>query len=115
MTPRVFQVAYDQGLLRVREFTLAEHGFSVSSALGNAEARRLLAENAPFDAFMVGWSATKAERQAIVRWLKQRWPVIPVVAIHDFFQGPILEADATATHDSPEEWISAVKAVLQRK
>jgi DNA-binding NtrC family response regulator len=113
LAARVFQVAYDQGLLTVREWALSRYGLSVTSAFGNAEARRLLAENAPFDVFVVGWSTTFQERKAIVSWLKQRWPAIPVVAIHDSFQTPIPGADVTTTHDTPEEWIAAVRAATR--
>ncbi len=81
----------------------------LASAFGNAEARRLLAENAPFDVFVVGWSTTLHERKAMVSWLKQRWRAIPVVAIHDSFQNPIQGADVTATHDTPEQWKVAVR------
>jgi DNA-binding NtrC family response regulator len=115
MPTQIFQVAYDQGLLRVREVVLTEHGFSVRSALGNTDARHVLAENAPYDAFLIGWSATSSERKSIVSWLKQRWPTIPVIALHDPYQEPTPGADFTATYDTPAGWISTVKTVLQRK
>lgn len=60
-------------LLRLREMLLLHEGFTVTSVCGNAEARRLLAQEAPFDAFLIGWSTTHDEREAIVHWLKQRW------------------------------------------
>ena len=41
-------------LLHLREMLLIQNGFAVTSVCGNAEARRLLAQEAPFDAF---WSA----------------------------------------------------------
>jgi hypothetical protein len=93
---------------------LHQHGFSVLSALGNVEARRALASDASFDAFLIGWSTTYEERRAIVGWLKQRWPTIPVIAIHDSFQRPIPGADFTSAHDTPDEWISAVKTATQQ-
>lgn len=112
---RIFQVAYDQGLLRVREVVLAEHGFSVRSALGNTDARHVLAEDAPYDAFLIGWSATSSERKSIVSWLKQHWPTIPVIALHYPYQEPTPGADVAATYDTPQGWIGAVKTALQRK
>jgi hypothetical protein len=96
-----------------REMVLTENGFAVVSALGNREARHALAGEAPFDAFLVSWSTTYEERKAIVIWLKQHWPAIPVVAIHDSFQRPIPGADVTATHDTPEEWLAAVEAAAR--
>ena len=115
MPQRIFQIAYDLGLLRVREVALAEQGFSVNSALGNTDARRVLAEDAPYDAFLIGWSATSSERKSIVSWLKQRWPAITVIALHDPYQEPTPGADVAATYDTPEGWIGAVKTALQRK
>ena len=109
MPARVLQVGYDPGLVRVRELALAQSGFSVVSVLGNPEACRKLAETAPFDVFLIGWSTAYEDRKAIVGWMKERWPKIPVIAIHDTFRSPIPGADIAATHDTPEEWISAVE------
>jgi DNA-binding NtrC family response regulator len=108
MPGRVFQIAWDQTLLRIREFILRQNGFAVVSVFGAAQAREQLADDAPFDVFMVGWSTSHKDRIAMVAWLKERWPKIPVVAIHDSFQRPIAGADVTATHDTPEEWLAAV-------
>ena len=111
---RIFQVGYDPMLSRLREMLLLQEGFAVTSVCGNAEARRLLAQEAAFDAFLVGWSTTHAEREAIVLWLKQRWPKIPVVAIQDWFQGAIPGADLTASHNTPEEWLAAVQTATRK-
>ena len=35
------------------------------------------------------------------------------LAIHDSFQTPIPGADVTTTHDTPEEWIAAVRAATR--
>ena len=110
MGPRVSQIAYDATLMRVRELLLAQNGYSVASACGNAEACRLLAEEAPFDVFFVAWCTTYGERKAIVHWLKERWPAVRVVAIHDSFQRSIPGADVTANHETPAEWLAAVAA-----
>jgi DNA-binding NtrC family response regulator len=113
MAARIFQIAYDRSLLRVRELTLVHDGFAVTSAFGNAEARRLLADDAPFDVFLIGWSTTHDERKSIVSWLKRHWPAVPVVAIHDSFEHPIPGADVTATHDTVEEWLAAIEAATR--
>ena len=105
---RIFQVAYDRTLLHLRELALREGGYVVASAYGNPDSERLLADEAPFDAFLVGWSTTHDKRKAMVGWLKRRWPAIPVVAIQDSFQAPIPGADINTTHDTPEEWLAAV-------
>ena len=113
MAARVFQIAYDRTLLHVREMLLAQCGYTVASACGNSEACQLLATEAPFDAFFVSWSATHDERKAIVLWLKQHWPSVPVVAIHDSFQSPIPGADFIATHDTPQEWLAAIEVATR--
>ena len=111
---RIFHVSYDPILLRLREMLLIQKGFAVTSVCGNAEACRLLAEEAPFDAFLVGWSTTHDNREAIVLWLKQRWPKIPVIAICDWFQSAIPGADLTASHNTPEEWLAAVQSATRQ-
>src|SRR6185312_524433 len=100
--------------MRVREMVLVQSGYSVASASGSAEARRLLALEAPYDAFLIGWSMPFNQRKDTVLWLKQHWPNVPVVAIHNAFQSPTPGADRCATHDTPEEWIGAVKAATQK-
>lgn len=110
---RIFHIGYDPMLLHLREMLLIQNGFAVTSVCGNAEARRLLAQEAPFDAFLVGWSTTYDQREAIVHWLKQRWPKIPVIAIRDWFQNAIPGADLTATHNTPEEWLVAVQTATR--
>lgn len=116
MPVRVFQVAYNQQLLRVREMILQQKGFTVHSVIGNSEACRLLGEEAfgdsRFDCFIIGWSGSYEEKKSITEWIKQKWPTIPVVAIHDQFVR-IPKADITATHDTPEEWIRAVEAATR--
>src|SRR5690348_8545885 len=99
--------------MRIRELLLAQSGYSVASACGNAEARRLLAEEAPFDVFFVAWCTAYHERKAIVVWLKQHWPAVRVVAIHDSFQRSIPGADICAKHDTPDEWLGAVAAATR--
>jgi len=114
VAPRIFQIAYNEALMRVREMVLVQNGYSVASAPGSAEARRLLVLEAPYDAFLVGWSMPSNQRKDIVLWLKQHWPKVPVVAIHDAFQSPTPGADVCTAHDTPEEWIGAVKAATQK-
>jgi DNA-binding NtrC family response regulator len=114
MTPRIFQIAHDGDLMRLREMVLVQSGYSVTSAAGNAEVRRLLTQEAPFDAFFIGWSMTLDERKDIIVWLKQHWPSVPVVAIHNAFQSATAGADFCASHDTPEEWIGAVKAATRK-
>ena len=114
MAPRIFQIAYNEGLMRLREIALVQSGYSVASVSGSAEARQLLLLQAPYDAFFIGWSMPSDQRKDVVLWLKQHWPNVPVVAIHDAFQSPTPGADVCAAHDTPQEWIGAVKAATQK-
>ncbi|HKU24764.1 MAG TPA: hypothetical protein VJQ54_04785 [Candidatus Sulfotelmatobacter sp.] len=111
---RIFHVGYDPMLLRLREMLLIQKGFAVTSVCGNAAARRLLEQEAPFDAFLVGWDTANHEREAIVHWLKQHWPKIPLIAIRDWFQNTIPGADLTASHNTPEEWLAAVQTATRK-
>lgn len=113
MGAQVLQIAYNLALGRAREMALADFGFSVTSVIGNSEARRLLSGGAAFDVFFVGWSGTYDERCEIVSWLKERWPATPVVAIHDRLRAPIPGANVSATHDSPGQWLAAVESACR--
>jgi DNA-binding NtrC family response regulator len=106
---RIFQVAYDASLMRVRAEMLKHAGFEVWSALGNDEARCALEAEANYDLVVVAWSASDSSRGEMVRWLKQRWPAVRVIALHSHLGHPIAEADVNSCSEKPEEWFAAVK------
>jgi DNA-binding NtrC family response regulator len=105
---RVFHIAFDSSLLKVRAEMLRHAGFEVCSALGDDEARRALAENADYDMVVVGWSASDADRREMVGWLKKRFAGLRVIALHSGSGQAIVEADFNFCSDKPEEWFTAV-------
>ena len=110
-TVRIFHVAYDTSLLKVRAEMLKHAGFQVSSALGNIQARRELEDKADYDLVVIGWSGSDSERGDIVRWVKERAPALRVIALYGTGGRPITEADFNSRSDNPEEWFTAVKRV----
>ncbi|MGI9101674.1 MAG: hypothetical protein ACR2IF_04430 [Terriglobales bacterium] len=107
---RIFQVAYDQSLLAIRQEMLKTAGFDVVSAQGNQAAREMLSENHAYDLIVVGWSAGDHPRRDIVTWIKQRWPQLRVIALHDTRNHPIPDADYNSASENPHEWFEAVKS-----
>ena len=106
---RIFHVAYDTSLLRVRTEMLKHAGFNVSSALGNPQARRELEANADYGLVVVGWSAPDGERGDMVRWVKVHYPNLRVIALYGGAGHEIPEADFNSRSEDPGEWFGAVK------
>jgi DNA-binding NtrC family response regulator len=105
---RIFQVAYDPSLLRVRAEMLKLAGYNVLSVLGNEEARDALEQDANYQLVVVGWSGTDAARTEIVQWLKKCWPALRVIALYRAGSHAIAEADLNSCSESPAEWFNAV-------
>ncbi len=106
---RIFHVAYDASLLRVRTEMLRHAGFEVTSALGNEEAQRMLSEISQFSLVVVGWSGGEEERREMVRWVKQQHPALRIIALYSSHGHAIAEADFNSRSEKPEEWFTAVK------
>ena len=106
---RIFQVAYDPSLLRVRAEMLNHAGFQVSSALGNIQARRELLANNEYDLVVVGWSTDDGARREMVCWVKQHFPYLRVIALYGTGGHQISEADFNSNSENPEDWFLAVK------
>jgi DNA-binding response OmpR family regulator len=106
---RVFQIAFDSSLLKVRAEMLKHAGLEVWSALGPDEPRRALSENADYDLVLVGWSGPATARREMVRWLKEHYAGLRVIALRNGSDQDITEADFNFCSDKPEEWFTAVK------
>ena len=105
---RIFQVAYDASLLKVRAEMLKLAGYDVISVLGNEEARNALDKDANYQLLVVGWSATDAVRGDMVRWCKQRCPALRVIALYRAGGHSIAEADLNSCSENPAEWFGDV-------
>lgn len=82
-------------------------GHVVTSALGNEAGKELVHEN-DFDVVVVGFSGRLQDRREIVRWLKDRRPGLPVVALQSQSES-IDGADCLVSGQDPQVWLSAVR------
>ncbi len=110
----VFQIAYDKTLLEARAKLLRNRGYQVSSVLGNAEARRLLAAGESYRIFIVGHAAPQGEREHIVAWLKSNFPRAKILALNPPHNGGLDKADFNFVLNGPEEWLFAVDSVARQ-
>jgi hypothetical protein len=105
---RIFQIAYDELLLISRAQILKERGYDVTSALGNADAQRVLAKGEKYRIFLIGRDAPQDERQAMVRWIKTHFPGAKVLALNAPTYGALPEADFNFVQNGPEEWLATI-------
>lgn len=108
---RVFQIAYDEALLIARAELLKEHGYEVSSVLGNEEAQRVLDHQQSFRLFIVGHAAPRKTREVMLRWLKTKFPHTRILALNPPQQPNLGEADYNVVLNGPEGWLSIVANV----
>jgi hypothetical protein len=107
----VFQIAYDEMLLVTRELLLKDRGYEVTSVLGNEDARRALAMDQIYRLFIVGRDAPRETREAMVRWLKEHFPNIKVLALNPPYQDQLPGADFNLILNGPDEWLAVVASV----
>jgi len=107
----VFQIAYDEILLITRAELLRNRGYDVSSALGNHDARRVLAKGGKYRVFLIGHAAPQVERQEMAQWLKSNFPEAKILALNAPEIGRLPEADFNFVLNGPEEWLATVGAV----
>jgi CheY-like chemotaxis protein len=110
----VLQIAYYPSLLETRQALLEREGYTVTSALGNEQGVSL-AGMGSFDVIVVGFSTSHPDRTAIVRWLKQHVPDVPVVALLANSSEGFPEADLATFSEDPREWLAAVRGACSRK
>ncbi|MCU1316634.1 MAG: hypothetical protein JWN63_1956 [Candidatus Acidoferrum typicum] len=111
----ILQVAYYRGPLVTRARMLESRGHHVTSVLGNDEAFGLdAAVIAAADLIVIGFSAPHPIRAAMIRWFKQHYPNIPVVALRFHSAESFPEADGGTVSDDPEVWLAAVARTLKK-
>jgi len=112
---RILQVAYYEGLLRTRATMLQRAGYTVVSVLGS-EARIIVPRViSASDLVLIGFSGPYADRASLVRWLKQEYPRLPLVALQARLSERFPEADCVTLSEDPEVWLGAVAGCLARK
>ncbi len=105
----ILQVAYVPSTLEIRHLVLEEQGCSVTSALGNVQAREI-ARTTDFDLVVVGFSGTYECRAQIMHWFKQHFPHTPVVALLAHEQETFPNADLVTLSEDPRVWLQAPAA-----
>ena len=103
----VLHVAYYPSLLHTRQRMMEADGYSVTSALGNEHCKAIAIKN-DFDVVLVGFSGKLEDRRAIIRWLKQHKPQLPIVALRSQSEELPL-ADQAVSSEHPQAWLSAVR------
>jgi len=106
--PSVLQIGYYPMLLQTRHMMLEQDGYDVSSALGDEQAREL-AGSQNFDAVVIGFSGTLAERQELLHWLKKNVQQTPVVMLQANSSERFPEADVVTLSEDPKVWLAAVR------
>jgi DNA-binding response OmpR family regulator len=93
---------------------LREAGYLVTTVVGS-DAGMEAAESGKFTAFIVGHLAPEPERLRLIRWLKQKFPKIPVIALHrSHFSGRQFgEADCVVNADKPEQLLQGISECLR--
>jgi len=110
----IFQIAYDEMLLTTRAELLKNRGYEVSSALGNNDAQRVLANGETYGFFIVGHAAAKETREEMVRWLKTNFPDTKILALNPPHQTNLSEADYNLVLRGSEEWLLIVANATER-
>ena len=114
-TRRILHIAYYENLLRTRAVMLQRSGYVVSSVLGNDEAKATAARLLPgFDLVVIGFSGAYSDRNAMLRWLKQQYPDVPVVVLQAHSSERFPDADCTTLSEDPEHWLRVVAECLER-
>ena len=105
---RVFQIAYNEGLLVARAEMLKLDGYDVVSVLGNEAAKRILDRSQHYDVFIVGKDAPREEREEMFRWLRANFATAKIVALISPYESPLAGADYSVPLDGQEHWLAAV-------
>lgn len=113
---RIFHIAYYDGLLRTRTALLEQAGYRVTSVLGNEQAQAttgtLLSVS---DVALIGFSGPYQQRAAMLRWLKQQHPGLPVVVLQARAFEQFENADQVAPAESPQTWLTALNECVKNR
>jgi hypothetical protein len=105
---RVFQVAYTKTFSIQRANRLRNLGYGVLSVMGNVAAKTLLTvvpmKPRELALFIVGHTGSEEARSEVVRWLKSRYPLVPLVALNPP-QQEVVGADYNVLNDNTDLWL----------
>jgi hypothetical protein len=106
----IIQIAYSATNLDERAHTLKDQGHEVISMLGNSDALRQRDQFEHADVVVLGHAADLTVRKKMVLWLKQNYPGLRIVALHNDDQ--ISEADVNVRTGSDRELLAAVNGEI---
>lgn len=109
----VFQVAYDERLLKERAELLRGRGYEVVSVMGNERAKAVLGLPERVDLFIVGHGGPEETRREMVEWLKRSYAKTPILALNPPEYQELAGANYNVELDKPEAWLSMVDAALE--
>lgn len=108
----IFQVAYDAKIAIERAGLLRLCGYEVVSVIGNEAAKVVLNMPQPWDLFVIGGAVKTDGKEEFVRWLKARFPGVPVLALNGPGIRDLAGADYNVSANGPEDWMTSVVAAL---
>jgi len=110
--PVIFQIAYEERLSIARNELLRHRGYEVVSVMGNESAKVILSMPEKYDAFILGHAAPEPDRREMVRWLKEHYPKVPVLALNPPSQKELAGADFNVQQNGPEVLLSTITAAV---
>jgi hypothetical protein len=106
----VFQIAYTEHMGIERSGVLRNRGYRVITVVGNKQAITVLGStNETVHFFMLGHGAPHRDREAIVAWLRVKFPDVKILALNAPYQ-EIENADYNVLLNGPERWLPLVAA-----
>jgi|GraSoiStandDraft_9_1057307.scaffolds.fasta_scaffold1366967_1 DNA-binding response OmpR family regulator len=108
----VLCVSWNPSLARTREELLAQVGYRVISALGEAGAASVCRENA--DLLVLGHSVPRDKKRAVVESFREHCQA-PILSLLRAGQDKLPEADFAVDADNPANFVETVKMILAAK
>ena len=108
---RIFQVAYDETLMRERSALLWREGYAVASAFGNEASQAILMTRPRFDLFIIGHNAPEQTRLQMVAWLHEHYPHTKILALNPVGYDRLDNLRFNATYDPPEAWLPTLDSM----
>lgn len=106
--PVIFQIAYDDKLSVVRTELLRRRGYEVVSVMGNDSAKVILTLPERYDLFIIGHAAPETTRNEMVRWLKEHYPNVLILALNSQSCDHLWGADYNVKQNGPEVLLATV-------
>jgi len=111
---RILHVEFDRTLLAVRHALLETAGFEVISCFSSLAMREVSTATLPFDLLLIGHSASVAERNELIAWMKGIFPNTPVLVLKARVTDTTPAGDIASTAD-PEELLRTIVEALIRE